>query len=134
MKIRVISNKDELESVQPNEKIVHLAFRPSNLDFFKLYDSCPKIEAIQIPKSYKKTVSKSIMMFFDMHNIVLIEGDVWGHRKDLCEHYVIPTGIIEMVKEMKSQNKSSEFITQIVKKEGKYTGDLAEYIVRNIKV
>src|SRR5450759_406752 len=83
MKIRVVSSREEIFTLNPNEKIVHLAFRPSNKDVFGLVETCPKIEVIQLPQSYKRTVSKSIEMFLEMQRIQLIEGDVWGHRKDL---------------------------------------------------
>ena len=87
MKIRVVSSSEEISTLNPNERIVHLAFRPSNKDIFVLVEACPKIEVIQLPKSYKSTVSKSIEMFLEMKKIQLIEGDVWGHRKDLNEYY-----------------------------------------------
>jgi len=42
-----------------------------------------------IPISYKKTISKSTLMFLEMQGIELLEGDVWGHRKDINEFYEI---------------------------------------------
>ena len=87
MKIRVVSSKEEIFTLNPNERIVHLAFRPSNKDLFSLVETCPKIEVIQLPRSYGRTVSKSIEMFLKMQRIQLIEGDVWGHRKDINEYY-----------------------------------------------
>ncbi|MDQ1254000.1 MAG: hypothetical protein QG646_3214 [Euryarchaeota archaeon] len=85
MKIRVVSSREEIITLNPNERIVHLAFRPSNKDIFGLVETCPKVEVIQLPQSYKRTVSKSIDIFLEMQRIKLIEGDVWGHRKDLNE-------------------------------------------------
>jgi len=60
MKIRVVSSRDEIFTLNPNERVVHLAFRPSNKDIFGLVETCPKIEVIQLPKSYMVTVSNSI--------------------------------------------------------------------------
>lgn len=89
MKIRVVSSREEIFTLNPNEKAVHLAFRPSNKDIFGLVDTCPKIEVIQLPQSYRRRVLKSVQMFLEMQRIRLIEGDVWGHRKDLNEYYSI---------------------------------------------
>ena len=36
MKIRIISSREEINSLRPNEKAVHLAFRASNVDFLNL--------------------------------------------------------------------------------------------------
>ncbi|RPJ73567.1 MAG: DUF1699 family protein, partial [Alphaproteobacteria bacterium] len=52
MKIRVVSSRNEIISLNPNERVVHLAFRPSNKDIFLLVETCPKLEIIQLPKSY----------------------------------------------------------------------------------
>jgi len=89
MKIRVVSSREEISELNPNEKVIHLAFRPSNKDIFNLVQTCTKVEVIQIPSSYRRTVSKSIEMFMQMQNIKLVEGDVWGHRKDLDEYFTV---------------------------------------------
>jgi hypothetical protein len=101
MKIRVVSSREEIFTLNPNEKIVHLAFRPSNKDIFGLVETCPKIEAILIPKSYMNTVSESMKMFLEMQRIQLIEGDVWGHRKDINEYYTISSTVLEKINSYK---------------------------------
>src|SRR4030066_1702215 len=112
MKIRVVSSREEIFTLNPNERIVHLAFRPSNKDVLGLVETCPKVEVIQLPKSYMRTVSKSIEMFLEMQRIQLIEGDVWGHRKDIDEYYSIPSSVIEEIKELKTEGKSIEAIEE----------------------
>jgi hypothetical protein len=74
MKIKVVSSKDEIFTLNPSERIVHVAFRPSNKDIFGLVETCPKIEVLQLPQSYRRTVSKSIEMFLEIQRIRLIEG------------------------------------------------------------
>jgi hypothetical protein len=46
MKIRVVSTREEIFTLNSNEPVVHLAFRPSNKDIFGLVETCPKIEVI----------------------------------------------------------------------------------------
>jgi len=129
MKIRVVSSREEIFTLNPNEKIVHLAFRPSNKDIFRLVENCPKVEVIQLPQSYRRTVSKSIDMFLEMQRIQLIEGDVWGHRKDLNEYYDIPSSVIEKIKVMKIEGKSAEDIGAKVSRESKLNSELVAYIM-----
>ena len=129
MRIRVVSSREEIFTLNPNERIVHLAFRPSNKDIFGLVETCPKIEVIQLPKSYMRTVSKSIEMFLEMQRIQLIEGDVWGHRKDINEYYSIPTSVIEKIKEMKIEGKSTEEIEKKVSRESKLNSEMVGYIL-----
>ena len=129
MKMRVVSCRDEIFNLNPNEHIVHLAFRPSNKDVFGLVDSCPKIEAIQLPKSYRTTVSKSIEMFLEMQKVQLLEGDVWGHRKDINEYYTVPSSVIEQIRELKSAGTPAEMIEEIVSRESKLKPDMISYIL-----
>jgi len=129
MKIRVVSSREEIFTLNPNERIVHLAFRPSNKDIFGLVETCPKIEVIQLPKSYMATVSKSIEMFLGMQRIQLLEGDVWGHRKDLNDYYSIPSSVIEKIREMKNEGKSTEAIEEEVTRRGKLNPEMVAYIL-----
>ena len=129
MKIRVVSSREEIFTLNPNERIVHLAFRPSNKDIFGLVETCPKIEVIQLPKSYMATVSKSIEMFLGMQRIQLLEGDVWGHRKDLNDYYSIPSSVIEKIRGMKNEGKSTEAIEEEVSRRGKLNPEMVAYIL-----
>jgi hypothetical protein len=129
MKIRVVSSREEIFTLNPNERIVHLAFRPSNKDIFGLAETCPKIEVIQLPKSYKATVSKSMEMFLEMQRVQLLEGDVWGHRKDLNEYYDIPSSVFERIKEMKTEGKSTEDIEAKISRESKLNTEMVAYIL-----
>jgi hypothetical protein len=83
MKIRIVSSKEEINSLEPNEQLIHLAFRPANTDIFSLLQTCPDVKAIQVPASYIKTISDSTRMLLDMKEIALLEGDVWGIERIL---------------------------------------------------
>jgi len=130
MKIRVVSSREEIFTLNPNERIVHLAFRPANKDIFALVETCPKLEVIQLPKSYRRTVSKSIEMFLQMQRIQLIEGDVWGHRKDINEYYTVPTSVIEQIKELKSEGTPTQRIEEKISRESKLNPEMVSYILK----
>jgi len=129
MKIRVVSSREEIFTLSPGERVVHLAVRPSNKDIFGLVETCPKIEVIQLPKSYMATVSKSIEMFLGMQRIQLLEGDVWGHRKDLNEYYTVPYSVTEKIMEMKMEGKSAEDIEAKISRERKLNPEMVAYIL-----
>jgi hypothetical protein len=129
MKIRVVSSRNEIISLNPNEKVVHLAFRPSNKDIFLLVETCPKLEVIQIPKSYKRTISRAIEMFLEMQKIQLLEGDVWGHRKDINEYYTVPPSIMTEIRNLKAQGTPNERIAEKIAKERKLNPKMITYIL-----
>src|SRR5450759_3374470 len=129
LKIRVVSSREEIFTLNPNERIVHLAFRPSNKDIFSLVENCPKIEVIQLPKSYRRTVSKSIEMFLEMQRIQLIEGDVWGHRKDINEYYNVSQNVLEKIQELKAERFTNDVIAEKLSRESKLNSDMILYIL-----
>lgn len=129
MKIRVISSRNEILSLNSNEKIVHFAFRPSNKDIFLLVETCPKLEIIQLPKSYRRTVSRAIEMFLEMQKVQLLEGDVWGHRKDINEYYTVPQSIISKIRSMKTEGIPGEKIAEKVARESKLNPEMVSYIL-----
>jgi len=129
MKIRIVSSRDELETLEENEELVHLAFRPSNKDIFLLVQGCKKLKGIHIPISYKRSISKSILMFLEMENISLIEGDVWGHRKDINEYYEIKPQIFVRIKDLKKEGFSDEEILTRLGIETRLSKDLIKYII-----
>ena len=129
MEIRIISSRGEISKLSPGERIVHMAFRPSSKDIFGLIEACPKIEVIQLPKSYRRTVSKSIEMFLEMQRIQLVEGEVGGHRKDISEYYSIPSSVIEKIRKMKIERKSTEAIEKEISKRTKLDSEMVAYIL-----
>ncbi|MCD4815948.1 MAG: DUF1699 family protein [Methanosarcinales archaeon] len=131
MKIRVVSSKDEISTLDSDEEIVHLAFRPSNKDIFALVNRCPGLKALHIPGSYKKTVSKSIGMFLEMQQIQLMEGDVWGHRKDINEYYEIKASILDRIRELKKEGVSEKDIHNKMTTETRLSPDLISFLIKN---
>ena len=129
MKIRVVSSRDEILSLNPNEKVIHFAFRPSNKDIFLLVEACPKLELIQIPNSYKQTISRAMEMFLEMQKIQLLEGDVWGHRKDINEYYSVPSSVIKEIRNLKAEDIPNERIAEKVAKEHILNPKMITYIL-----
>lgn len=130
MKLRIISSKEEIGSLMPNEKIVHLAFRPSNVDFLNLMQRCPRLQAVQVPPSYQKTMSSAIRVFLDMQGIQLLGGDVWGHRKDINEYFTVPEEAVSTIKSMSENGANPQDIEREVQRAAKLGSDLIKYIAK----
>lgn len=130
MKMKIVSARGEIPQVD-DEAMVHIAFRPSNTDIMALVSQNPKMKAVHIPSSYMKTISRTTKMFLQMNGIDLIEGDVWGHRKDLYEYSEVPQSVYEALHEYKAMDLSEE---EIVEKMVARTGlgkDMIKFILKN---
>ena len=130
MRIRVVSSKEEINSLGSTEKIIHLAFRPSNKDIFSLVHACPSVKAIHIPSSYIKTISNSTRMFLEMQGISLLEGDVWGHRKDINEYSEIKPEVFERMQELKASGSSEQAVLDRLGRETRLSKDLLKFLIK----
>ena len=131
MRLRVISARNEIPNLNPNEKTVHLAFRASNVDFLNLMQKCPRLRMIQVPPSYRKTMSNAIQVFLDMQGIELLEGDVWGHRKDLDEYFTVEDATLDEIRSLVAGGISMEDLAGQVQKKARLGPDLIKYIAKS---
>jgi hypothetical protein len=132
MRLRVVSSRSEIEDLSRAEQIVHLAFRASNTDIFRLLQSCPRVRAIQVPPSYRRTLSQAGEMFLEMQGVELIEGDVWGHRKDINEYYEINEDLLKRINEMTSGGMKVEDIAGIISEETRMSSSLVKYVISQL--
>jgi hypothetical protein len=130
MKMRVISSRSEITDLLPNEKIVHLAFRPSNTDLLDLIRKCPKLRALQVPPSYQKTMSTAFKGFLDMQGIELLGGDIWGHRKDLDEYFTVRDETVKEIKSLFQKGMGLDDIEKEIQKTTRLGPDLIKYVVK----
>jgi hypothetical protein len=131
MRLRVVSARNEIPNLNPNEKAIHLTFRASNVDFLNLMQRCPRLRMIQVPPSYRKTMSNAIQVFLDMQGIELLEGDVWGHRKDLDDYFTVEDATIDEIRTLSAGGVSMEELTKQVQKKARIGPELIKYIARS---
>jgi len=131
MKIRIISSREEINSIRSNERAVHMAFRASNVDFLNLIQKAPRLQMVQVPTSYMKTMSNAIEVFLDMQGIELLQGDVWGHRKDLDEYFTIEDETIEEIKSLAASGTNMDDVTSKIQQKTRLNPDLIKFIAKN---
>jgi hypothetical protein len=131
MRLRVVSSKNEIPNLNPNEKLIHLAFRASNVDFLNLMQRCPRMRMIQVPPSYRKTMSNAIQVFLDMQGIELLEGDVWGHRKDLDEYFTVDETTVEEISALTASGTTVDEVANQIQKRSRLGLELIKYIARS---
>jgi hypothetical protein len=130
MRLRVVSARSEIPNLNPNEKMIHMAFRPSNVDFLNLMQRCPWLRMIQVPTSYMRTMSDAIQTFMDMQGIELLQGDVWGHRKDLDKYFTVEDETLSKIRSMAAAGASIDDVTTEMQKKARLGSDLIKYIAK----
>ncbi len=132
MKIRVVSSKEEIATLHQSEEMIHLAFRPSNTDIFSMIAKCPKLKAIHMPTSYKKTLSKSSLMFLEMQGVKILEV-VWGHREAIEEYSEVSQHVYDMIREYRQKGMSDEDILKQMRTETGLSPDILSFLIRRTK-
>jgi hypothetical protein len=130
MKIRIVSSKEDINDLTRNDQTIHLAFRASSTDMFKLLQSSPRLRAVQVPPSYYKNMPNTGRAFLETQGVEIIEGDVWGHRKDIDEYYVINDKIIERINDLQSEGLNAEEISSRISWESKLSPAMVNYIIK----
>ncbi|MHC1686102.1 MAG: DUF1699 family protein [Methanothrix sp.] len=131
MRLRVVCSKNELQNLSPNDEMIHVAFRASNVDYLSLLQKCPRLKMIQLPHSYYKTMPIAIRMFLDVQGIEMLSGDLCGHRKDLDEYFIVDDAIIEEIIALADSGMSLEDIANQAPKTARIGPDLIKYIAKN---
>ena len=86
---------------------------------------------IQIPPSYRKTMSNAIQVFLDMQGIELLEGDVWGHRKDLDEYFTVDDTTLGEISSLVATGADMEDLASQVQKRARLGEDLIKFIAKS---
>jgi hypothetical protein len=110
--------------------MVHLAFRAANTDVFKLIQNCPRIRMVQVPASYRRTLSKASEMFLAIQGVELVEGDVWGHRKDIDEYFNIDEQVMRRIERLQASGANANDIAGAVSRETKLSRELVSYLIK----
>jgi hypothetical protein len=131
--VKVVPHREDVNDLNANESIIHLAFRPDVKDVLHIMDLCPRLAAIEVPKSYFNTLSRAVPILLKMRNIELLAGEVQGHRRDLNAYFPIPPQVLDMILNLKAAGTPDEQIITEVKKTHLINPDLAEFIVKTYK-
>jgi phosphopentomutase len=91
---------------------------------------CPNVKALHIPSSYKRTISNSAKMYLEMQGIELLEGDVWGHRKDINEYSEVSQSVYDRIAQYKQDGLSDEDVEDKMIRETRLSPDFVKFLVK----
>jgi len=75
-------------------------------------------------------MSDAIQVFMDMQGIELLQGDVWGHRKDLDEYFTVEDETLSEIRSMAATGASIDDVTTEMQKKARLGSDLIKYIAK----
>jgi hypothetical protein len=75
-------------------------------------------------------MSNAIQVFLEMQGIELMEGDVWGHRKDLDEYYTVDDATIEEIRGLAASGATYDDVAEQIQNRTRLSPDLIKYIAK----
>jgi hypothetical protein len=65
-----------------------------------------------------------------MQGIELLEGDVWGHRKDLDEYFTVDDTTMEEIRTLAASGTTMDDLSSQIQKKARLGPDLIKYIAK----
>ena len=129
MKIQVVKSRAEIASVDPEERVIHLAFPISTVSLVDLMKRCPQLEAVQVPPSLFRNMFKSSQCLLDARGVKFFEGTIQGYKTDTDDHYTVDDGVVlQRAGELLAEGLHPEEIVARVAAEAKVSPGLARFI------
>jgi hypothetical protein len=75
-------------------------------------------------------MSHAGQMFLEMQGVEIIEGDVWGHRKDIDEYYTVDDRVIDRINNLQSEGINADEIAGRVSRESKLSASMVRYMIK----
>jgi len=130
IKIRVVSCKSDIDDLTRNDQTVHISFRASSTDMFRLLQLSPRLRTIQVPPAYYRNMPQTSRVFLETQGVEIIEGDLWGYRKDIDTYYTINDRVIRRIGELLSDGLSAEEISNILSWDAKLSPAMVKHIIK----
>lgn len=90
----------------------------------------PQAEDDSGPRSYRKTMSNAIQVFLEMQGVEMLEGDVWGHRKDLDEYFTVEDSTLDEIRALAAGGASADDVANQIQKKARIGSELIKYIAK----
>jgi len=133
MRLKIVSNRIEIPKLNPEENMIHLAFKATNVDILKLMQRCPRLRMIQVSSSHRKAMSNALQVFLDMQGIELLEGDIWDNwdkGNNFDGYFTVDDINLDEIRSMASKGLSIDEVAALIQDKTKISPDLAKYIVK----
>jgi hypothetical protein len=75
-------------------------------------------------------MSNAIQVFLEMQGIDMLEGDVWGHRKDLDEYFTVDDTTLEEIRTLAASGASVDDVADQIRKKARIGSELIKYIAK----
>jgi uncharacterized membrane protein YjdF len=70
-------------------------------------------------------------MYLKMQGIELLEGDVWGHRKDINEYSEVSQNVYDRIKQYRMDGMQEDDIADKMVRETRLSPDFVSFLIKS---
>ncbi|NTV76599.1 MAG: DUF1699 family protein, partial [Methanothrix sp.] len=74
--------------------------------------------------------SDAMKVFMDMQGVELLQGDVWGYRKDLDEYVTVEDATLNEIRSMAASGANMDDMASQIQKTARIGPELIKYIAK----
>lgn len=93
-RMKIIRERDDIGGIDEKDECLYIGFRPSSRDLLIMVQKAPELKAIYMPKSYFKTLSKSMIIMLEMKNIQVKDEGI-QNNDNITSCYVLADDLNE---------------------------------------
>jgi hypothetical protein len=76
-------------------------------------------------------MSNAIQVFLEIQGVEILQGDVWGHRKDLDKYFTVEDATVDEIHSLAASGANLDDVTDKIQQKTRLNPDLIEYIAKN---
>lgn len=130
MRLKIVNERIEISKLNPDEKMIHLAFGATNVDILNLMQRCPRLRLIQVSPFYRMNMSNALQVFLEMQGIDLLEGDILEKANNFDGYLTVDDITIEAISAMVALGLSTDEVLAHIQEKTMVSPDLVKYIIK----
>ncbi|WP_321416702.1 DUF1699 family protein [uncultured Methanomethylovorans sp.] len=130
-RVRLVTTKEQLETISQKDKIIHLTFCPSYTNIETILKKSPNIKALIIAESHWNRRSKALDIIINIAKIKIIQISLINTiSTSVCQYVEVPEHIIEKIQSQK--NLTQEQAHSILQEETEFPPTLIPFLIEVI--
>lgn len=130
-RVRLVTTKEQLETISDKDKIIHLTFCPSYTNIETILNKSPELKALIIAESHWNRRSKALDLILNIAKINIIQiSSISTSSTSVCQYLEVPEHIIEKIQSQ--ENLTQEQAHSILQEETEFPPNLIPFLVEVI--
>ncbi|AGB50812.1 Protein of unknown function (DUF1699) (plasmid) [Methanomethylovorans hollandica DSM 15978] len=127
-RVRLVTTKEQLKTISPKDKIIHLTFCPNYTTIETILKKSPNIKALIVAESHWNRRSRAVDVIVSIAKLNIIQiPPISTTSSSACHYFEVPEVIIERIQSQ--ENMTSEQVHSILEEETEFPPSLIPFLI-----